>query len=68
MLRKVQGKLVGVATTSMVVAGTLMAGDSPTIPATPLKADYAIFDYVFAGVLGVAFVMMVAKRTKGFIR
>ncbi|PSM52715.1 putative membrane protein [Campylobacter blaseri] len=53
---------------SMVGLTSLIAADAPVIPSDPLKADYAIFDYVFAGVIGVAFIFMVARRVKGFIR
>ncbi|OJJ28523.1 phosphonate transporter, partial [Campylobacter concisus] len=46
----------------------LFAGDAPVIPTTPLKADYALFDYVFAGVIAVAFIFMIAGRVKSFIK
>ncbi|KFL34348.1 MULTISPECIES: hypothetical protein [unclassified Sulfurospirillum] len=58
----------GLVVAGAVAAGNLMAGDSPVVPTTELKADFALFDYVFAGVLVVCIVFMVAKRSKGFVR
>lgn len=57
--------MVGVA---LMSSPLLFAGDKPVIPTDPLKADYAVFDYVFAGVVAVAFIFMVARKAKGFIR
>lgn len=68
MLRKVKGKLMGLAIGAQVAATSAMAADTPTVPATALQADYALFDYVFAGVLAVSLVFMVARRAKGFVR
>lgn len=56
---------VGVA---LMTAPALFAGSAPVVPETPLEADYALFDYVFAGVVAVAFIFMIARRVKGFIR
>lgn len=66
-LTSVKGKVatVGVA---LMSSPLLFAGDKPVIPTDPLKADYAIFDYVFAGVVGVLFIFMVAKAAKSFVR
>ena len=66
-LKSTKGK-VAVASSMMLTAPALFAADAPTVPATPLKADYALFDYVFAGVIAVAFIFMIARRVKGFIK
>ena len=58
----------GLVVAGVVTAGNLMAADTPTVPTTELKADYGLFDWVFAGVVTVAFVFMVARRSKGFVR
>ena len=60
------GKVVAVG--AIVGAGNLMAGDTPVVPTTELKADYALFDYVFAGVLVMCLIFAVARRSKGFVR
>jgi len=60
------GKVVAVG--AIVGTGNLMAGATPEVPATALSADYSLFDYVFAGVLAVCLIFMVAKRSKGFVR
>jgi len=60
------GKVVAVG--AIIGVGNLMAADTPTVPTTSLSADYSLFDYVFAGVLAVCLVFMVAKRSKGFVR
>ena len=52
----------------MCSVGALMAADTPAIPTDPLKADYAVFDYVFAGVIAFTLIFAVARRAKGFIR
>ncbi|MSN95987.1 phosphonate transporter [Campylobacter sp. FMV-PI01] len=59
-----------VATVGVVLmtAPALFAADAPVVPGEALKADYALFDYVFAGVIAVAFIFMIARRVKGFIR
>lgn len=59
------GKVVAVG--AIVGAGNLMAADTPTVPTTELKADYAIFDYVWAGVLVMLLVFAVATRSKRFV-
>lgn len=58
----------GFVVAGVVTAGNLMAADAPVVPTTALKADYSLFDYVFAGVLGVCFMFMIARRSKGFAR
>lgn len=68
MLQNVKGKLMGLAIGAQVAVTSAIAADAPTVPATALSADYSLFDYVFAGVIGVSFVFMVARRAKGFIR
>ena len=59
---------VAAVSSSLLSAPALFAGDAPVIPTTPLKADYALFDYVFAGVIAVAFIFMIAGRVKSFIK
>ncbi|QKF64687.1 hypothetical protein [Campylobacter corcagiensis] len=66
-LESAKGK-VATASVAIITAPALFAADAPTVPGEPLKADYALFDYVFAGVIAVAFVFMIARRVKGFIR
>ena len=66
-LESAKGK-VAVAGSMLLTVPALFAADAPTVPATPLKADYALFDYVFAGVIAVAFIFMIARRVKGFIK
>lgn len=66
--KKASAKVVSAGVSILVLAGNAMAGSTPTVPATPLEADYAVFDYVFAGVIGVGLVFMLARRAKGFIR
>ncbi len=61
-----KGKVLAIGAT--VGVGNLMAADAPVVPTTELKADYGLFDWVFAGVVTVAFVFMVARRSKGFVR
>ena len=45
-----------------------IAAPTPTVPSTALETDYALFDWVFAGVVATGFVFMVARRVKGFVR
>lgn len=59
---------VAAVSSALLSAPVLFAGDAPAIPTTPLKADYALFDYVFAGVIAVAFIFMIAGRVKSFIK
>ncbi|WP_103642976.1 phosphonate transporter [Campylobacter concisus] len=59
---------VAAVSSALLSAPALFAGDAPVIPTTPLKADYALFDYVFAGVIAVAFIFMIAGRVKSFIK
>ncbi|MBE2984229.1 phosphonate transporter [Campylobacter sp. RM9344] len=59
---------VATASVALMSAPVLFAADAPAVPTDPLKADYALFDYVFAGVVAVAFVFMIARRVKGFIK
>lgn len=66
-LESTKGK-VAVVGSMLLSAPALFAGDAPVVPTTPLKADYALFDYVFAGVVAVAFIFMIARRVKGFIK
>ena len=66
-LESTKGK-VAVVGSMLLSAPALFAGDAPVVPTTPLKADYALFDYVFAGVVAVAFIFMIAGRIKGFIK
>ena len=66
-LKSVKGKVLA-ASAALVSAPAVFAGSAPTVPSTPLEADYALFDYVFAGVIAVAFIFMIARRVKGFIR
>ena len=66
-LESTKVKVVAVGST-LLSAPVLFAGDSPVVPTTPLKADYALFDYVFAGVIAVAFIFMIAGRVKSFIK
>lgn len=58
----------GLVVAGTVAAGNLMAGTTPTVPATALEADYSLFDYVFGGVLVMCLIFAVAKRSKGFVR
>ena len=67
MLKSIHGKVTGLIGALTVGAGALVAGDTPVIPTTALAADYSVFDYVFAGAIGVALVFMVAKKAKSFI-
>ena len=66
-LESTKVKVAAVGST-LLSAPVLFAGDAPTVPTTPLKADYSLFDYVFAGVISVAFIFMIARRVKGFIK
>lgn len=58
---------VATAGVALITAPALFAGPAPVVPGTALEADYALFDYVFAGVIAVAFIFMIARRVKGFI-
>ena len=60
-LESTKVKVAAVGST-LLSAPVLFAADAPT------KADYALFDYVFAGVIAVAFIFMIARRVKGFIK
>ena len=66
-LESTKVKVAAVGSTLLSAPG-LFAADAPTVPSDPLKADYALFDYVFAGVIAVAFIFMIARRVKGFIK
>ena len=66
-LESTKVKVAAVGST-LLSAPVLFAGDAPVVPTTPLEADYALFDYVFAGVIAVAFIFMIARRVKGFIK
>lgn len=66
-LESTKVKVAAVGST-LLSAPVLFAADAPTVPTAPLKADYALFDYVFAGVIAVAFIFMIARRVKGFIK
>ena len=66
-LESTKVKVAAVGST-LLSAPVLFAGDAPVVPTAPLKADYALFDYVFAGVIAVAFIFMIARRVKGFIK
>jgi len=62
MLRKVKAKLVGIALGAIALAGNAFAGI--TVP----DPDYTDFNNVVGVALGVALVVMLAKRAKGFFR
>ena len=66
-LESTKVKVAAVGST-LLSAPVLFAADAPTVPSDPLKADYALFDYVFAGVIAVAFIFMIAGRVKSFIK
>lgn len=65
-LQSTKAKVVATGA-ALLTASLLTAADAPVIPTEPLKADYAMFDYVFAGIIGVCFIFMVAGRVKRFI-
>lgn len=66
-LQSIKGK-VATASVALISAPVLFAANTPIVPTDPLKADYALFDYVFAGIIGVAFIFMIAHRVKSFIK